>query len=114
MAFTESLSVALFTISVVIGVLAVLFFLIKLFSYVLGYFEKSLSKNISANETVIEEETNKIEDNEIEEDIFSSGTLKLINVDEPTAAMIMAIVSDESGIPLSQLCFKSIRLINKQ
>jgi hypothetical protein len=31
-------------------------------------------------------------------------------VDEPTAAMIMAIVSDESGIPLSELVFKSISL----
>jgi hypothetical protein len=34
-------------------------------------------------------------------------------VDEPTAAMIMAIVSDESGIPLSELCFKSIKLIRQ-
>ncbi len=39
------------------------------------------------------------------------GELKLYNVDEKTAAMIMAIVSDESQIPLSELRFKSIRLI---
>ena len=30
-------------------------------------------------------------------------------VDEPTAAVIMAIVSDESGIPLNRLLFKSIK-----
>ena len=35
----------------------------------------------------------------------SQGTLEL----EPTAAVIMAIVSDESGIPLNRLLFKSIK-----
>lgn len=39
------------------------------------------------------------------------GKLRLKNVDEQTAAMIMAIVSDESGIPLSELQFKSISLV---
>ena len=37
------------------------------------------------------------------------GTLELDGVDEPTAAVIMAIVSDESGIPLNRLLFKSIK-----
>lgn len=39
------------------------------------------------------------------------GTLRLKDVDEQTAAMIMAIVSDESGIPLNELEFKSISLV---
>ena len=39
----------------------------------------------------------------------SAGKLDLIDVDEPTAAVIMAIVSDQSGIPLNRLSFKSIR-----
>lgn len=39
----------------------------------------------------------------------SQGTLDLDGVDEPTAAVIMAIVSDESGIPLNRLLFKSIK-----
>lgn len=39
------------------------------------------------------------------------GELKLYNVDEKTAAMIMAIVSEESQIPLPELRFKSIKLI---
>ena len=42
----------------------------------------------------------------------SSGELKLLKVDEKTAAIIMAIVSDESGIPLSELRFKSIRAVD--
>ncbi len=36
-------------------------------------------------------------------------TIQLIDVDEQTAAMIMAIVSNESGIPIEKLSFKSIR-----
>ncbi|MGI6569628.1 MAG: hypothetical protein ACOX27_00970 [Caldicoprobacterales bacterium] len=44
---------------------------------------------------------------------MSLGTLKLKNVDEKTAAMIMAIVSHESGIPLSQLRFKFIKALEE-
>ena len=40
------------------------------------------------------------------------GELALYDVDEKTAACIMAIVSDETKIPLSQLVFKSIRALN--
>ena len=49
----------------------------------------------------------------IPKDAAYGGTLKLHNVDDQTAAMIMAIISDTSGIPLSELCFKSIRLITE-
>ena len=47
------------------------------------------------------------------EEIYSSGSLKLKNCDEKTAAMIMAIVADDSGIPLEELVFKSIKLVEK-
>ncbi|MDP4108746.1 MAG: OadG family transporter subunit [Bacillota bacterium] len=39
-------------------------------------------------------------------------SLELYNVDEKTAAIIMAVVSDESGIPLGELSFKSIKAID--
>ncbi len=42
---------------------------------------------------------------------ISAGQVKLIDVDEKTAAMIMAIVSHESQIPLSELSFKSIKAL---
>lgn len=45
---------------------------------------------------------------------FSSGALKLKNCDEKTAAMIMAIVADDTGIPLNELVFKSIKLVEKK
>ena len=48
------------------------------------------------------------------EEEFSSGTLKMKGCDEKTAAMIMAIVADDTGIPLSELVFKSIKLVEKK
>ena len=50
----------------------------------------------------------------VSEEEFSSGTLKLKNCDEKTAAMIMAIVADDTGIPLNELVFKSIKLVEKK
>lgn len=41
------------------------------------------------------------------------GELKLVDVDERTAAAIMAIVSDETQIPLNELRFKSIRKVEQ-
>ena len=41
----------------------------------------------------------------------SAGTLTLTDVTEEEAAMIMAIVSHQSGIPLNRLQFNSIRLL---
>lgn len=38
----------------------------------------------------------------------------LVGVDEPTAAVVMAIVSDKSGIPLNRLKFKSIKLMEEK
>ena len=39
----------------------------------------------------------------------AQGEIDLVNVDDKSAAMIMAIVADEMKTPLSQLSFKSIR-----
>lgn len=39
------------------------------------------------------------------------GEVMLIDVDEKTAACIMAIVSHETGIPLSELIFKKIKAL---
>lgn len=44
----------------------------------------------------------------------SQGSLDLVDVDEATAAVIMAIVSDSSGIPLNRLKFNSIRLLDTE
>ena len=44
----------------------------------------------------------------------SQGQVELIGTDEKTAAVIMAIVSEKSGIPLERLSFKSIRLLDEK
>ena len=45
-------------------------------------------------------------------DAVYGGEVALFDVDEKKAACIMAIISDETKIPLSQLIFKSIRALN--
>jgi Na+-transporting methylmalonyl-CoA/oxaloacetate decarboxylase gamma subunit len=104
MTVSEGLLVALFCISMVFFVLLCLCFLIKLFSFLLI---------AVSGKKKPEPEPASPQPAPAAEEEFSSGTLKLHEVDEPTAAMIMAIVSDESGIPLSELCFKSIKLVQK-
>ena len=44
----------------------------------------------------------------------SAGDLILVHVEESTAAVIMAIVSEHSGIPLNRLRFQSIKLLEEK
>jgi len=107
MSVIESIIVAMFCLSLVFVVLAVLCAMVKILSVVLGI--KPARKAV-AEESEIPEGHGK-EDWDMDTGHASSGELKLKNVDEKTAAMIMAIVSDESQIPLSELYFKSIAAI---
>ncbi len=43
---------------------------------------------------------------------LSGGSLNLNNVDDKTAAMLMAIVGEETGIPLNEIQFKSIKALD--
>ncbi len=59
----------------------------------------------------------KQEDTQVEEKQYAQGTcgeLKLINTDERDAAMIMAIVADETQTPLNELRFKSIKRVEEE
>lgn len=105
----ESLPIALFVFGMVFVLLAVLYFLILLFTVGIRAIEKKHRSTLAALQKASAETEHQEAAVQEEEEDFSSGYLKLQNVDEPTAAMIMAIVSDESGIPLSELCFKSIK-----
>ena len=104
MSVIESLPYALFVMAVVFAVLIILCAIIKLFSIIIGSFSKNVQTKPVASP--------------VPQPVFaaakgpemSNGELKLYNVDEPTAAMVMAIVSDEAGIPLDELCFKSIKV----
>lgn len=108
MSIIESLSVSLFCMALVFFVLSFLFLLIKILSKVLNALNNKLS-SVSVDKT----NSNDIYANQaINSNEISTGELKLIGVDEKTAAMIMAIVSHETKIPLSELIFKSIKAID--
>lgn len=110
MSILDSLLVAAFCWALVFTVLACLFGLIRLFSLILGNIAPKKEENPINVPAATVTASAPIED----EPYFSTGDLRLKGVDERTAAMIMAIVSDESGIPLSELCFKSIKEIPQQ
>lgn len=113
----EAVNVSVTGIVVVMLVLALLAVLVLL-----------LSKGIRAVESAAKKRNGKKADSETAEakpaepskpvgtalpESASAGDLDLYNVDEKTAAVIMAIVSNESGIPLNRLLFKSIKAIEK-
>lgn len=104
----ESFAVALFCMSIVFAVLASLFILIKIFSVGVRVVEARAVQVTPAAQVSPAAVTGASPHVDSGRAAYT-GQLKLLNADEPTAALIMAIVSDESGIPLSELCFKSIR-----
>lgn len=109
MTITESILIALFMMLVVFTLLGAVYALILLSSSLIRLFTGRKKEEKSSVSPEIDTVLDHTLQNEAE--LFSSGELKLTNVDEPTAAMIIAIVSDESGISLSELRFKSIRLV---
>lgn len=72
-----------------------------------------INKVVSSIEQKPEEVTKEI--TPTSETVVDGGTyggeLALYGVDEKTAATIMAIVSDETKIPLNQLVFHSIKVV---
>ncbi len=104
----EALGVALFTWAIVFAVLFIIFVIIRLFGAIVGSATKKPAETPAAAPVAAPA---AVEDPGEE---FSSGTLKLKGCDEKTAAMIMAIVSDNTGIPLSELVFKSISLVEEK
>ena len=107
----------------VLVVLAVIMLFVRLLSKVLGGKSKKEIKedaktevNIPApvqtaqTETVVAEEPAKTE----APLPYTPGYVTLDGVKEQDAAVIMAITSHQSGIPLERLCFKSIRRLNQE
>lgn len=110
----EGFLTALFIVLVVFAALALVYILIRLVSAALrkNKSEKQVEQLPTKSLTQVATQ-NEVQNIIPEDGAAFGGTLKLQNVDDQTAAMIMAIISDASGIPLSELCFKSIRLITE-
>lgn len=100
MNFPKALLVSIVGFCTVLIILAVIALFIKFIAYIFSLAEKK-SKPSDGNIKILHEEALPASnDNQVE----------LINVDEETAAVIMALVSHNSGIELDRLDFKSIKL----
>lgn len=108
MNFGESLLISIFGMAVVFVVLVALCLIISLQSKIIAAFRKK----DKASQEVADAKPEQAVPAETQDAGFSAGQLKLIDVDEKTAAIIMAIVSHESKIPLSELQFKSIKALD--
>lgn len=107
MAVGEALMIALSGFLVVFIMLCVLWGIINVINRVTTTAEKAEKAAVPAAPAPIVQEEAPAEK---QPEIFA-GELSLIDVDEKTAACIMAIVADETKIPLNQLIFKSIRAV---
>lgn len=111
LAWDEAFMDAGIVILIVFGVLCLIFVLISISGAIFSAIDKS-KKAAPAPAAVAAPVPVAAEP--VKEEEFSSGTLRLKGCDEKTAAMIMAIVSDNTGIPLSELVFKSITLVEEK
>ena len=104
--FGDSLLIALVGILVVLIELALLAVIIVLLSKLIRAFEKKSAHSGKAAAQPVE--TPPVIP--IQPAAGGNGIL-LVDTDEQTAAMLMAIVSNQTGIPLERLQFKSIRQV---
>lgn len=100
----NALIVSLIGICVVLMELALLALCIVLIGKVIGLFTKKgkSSENTAGQEISDGSEVATIGDRKV----------KLVDVDEKTAAMVMALVAHETKIPLDRLDFKSIKKVD--
>ena len=109
----EAFSISITGIVVVILMLGLLSILVQLLSKTIRLFEGKSKKTEQQDAAPVatEKATAKLGTPLAENQ--SAGSLDLNGVDEKTAAVLMAIVSHKSGIPLNRLEFKSIKKIEK-
>ena len=103
---SEGFLYALIGFCLVLLVLAVLMGFIYLLSYVVRKFD-GRKKGTTAPAAPTESGATELAPG-------SSGNVKLYNVDDRTAAMVMAIVADEMQTPLNELKFISIKEVTEE
>lgn len=102
MDFGKAALVAVVGFITVIVVLAVIALFIKAIAFI---FDKSAKKSTNPAPAAVKQTAPVMPVSQP-----AQSGVELVNVDEPTAAVIMAIVSHQSGISLDRLAFKSIKL----
>lgn len=110
MGFGESIVLSLIGIALVFAVLIILSLFIRLLSVVIRAVERTpAAKPVPASgapAAAVPPPTERVPG--------SAGDILLHNVDDPTAAMVMAIVADELRLPLNELIFRSIRELSPE
>ena len=101
----QGLLLALVGFVLVLIVLAVLMGFIYLLSYIVRKVEQAKKGTAPASESTAASP---------ELAPGSSGDIKLYNVDDRTAARVMAIVADELQTPLNELRFLSIKEVSEE
>ncbi len=114
----EALSISVTGIIIVMIILALLAVIVVVLSKVIRIVESKAKGKSSDKNTEIKPQVKNIEVKQTSigaplPETQSAGSLDLYKTDEKTAAVIMAIVSNESGIPLNRLQFNSIKLIEE-
>lgn len=110
MPISEALTTAIFGMATVVCILALIALCVMAISKVIQTMEKKSKKDAPVAQTGAAAPVAQPQGNPLPE-TRSNGSVELIDTDERTAAVIMAIVSNKSGIPLNRLDFKSIRLM---
>lgn len=123
---TDALLLALIGVVVVFIVLILLMLIVSLVGKIFDGSEKLKEKhpewnekvqNLKAKMTFWKKDKKEETETETVEQPLAKGTcgeLKLINTDERDAAMIMAIVADQTNTPLNELRFKSIKRVEDE
>ena len=104
----QGLQIALYGFVTVFIMLAALMCIILVMGKIVDASQAKQQPAVEETKPVVEEETKKIDTNTY------VGEISLIDVDEKTAACIMAIISDQTQIPLQNLIFKKITLIGEE
>lgn len=107
----ESLLIAISGIVIVFIMLAILCLFIPLISRCVQFFERRGKKSAPAAKPATPAPAPQAAPAAAPAGGTYGGEVALIDVDEKTAACIMAIVSHETGIPLSELIFKKIKAL---
>ena len=114
LSITDGLLMALVGFAIVFGVLAFLMLVICAMSKSTSLAPKIAGKLFPKRKVLTAEQSPVLDAIPAPVELAEGGcgSLVLTNTEERDAAMIMAIVADSTGIPLNELKFKSIKLID--
>ncbi len=113
MNIAKALLVALIGFLTVVLILAIIALFIKLIAFVFSLAEKKSASKVETVVTPISTEPAQQKVGITLPDNESQGELELIGVDEATAAILMALVSYKTEIPLNRLAFRSIKFVEE-